>query len=86
MQISQILKERYSKPVEHKIEYSYQDLGIQLEEYFNNKRVWTMFHKVGYTEHLMRYAWKECARRNIKAINYFETIIRNKITVNTTEK
>ena len=81
MQIADILKERYSKPLEHKIEYSFQELGIELESYFKNKRIWSMFHKVGYSENVMRYALKECQRRQIANVNYFEKIIKNKLVV-----
>ena len=61
----------------HKIDYSYQELGIEIEDYFKTKRGWALFHKVGHTEALMRYALKECKTRGISNINYFITIINN---------
>lgn len=77
--IKEIILKRLEEKPKHKIEYSYQELGIELEEYFKSKRVWGMFHKVGYTEPLMRYAFKECKTRNINNVNYFEAIIKNKL-------
>lgn len=82
MTIEEILKAKYSnfQPSERKIEHSYQSLGLELEEYFGkSSRIWAMFTKVGYTEHLMRFAMKECVTRGVKNLNYFEAIIRNKL-------
>lgn len=83
MNIEEILKAKYSNftPSEKRIEYSYQELGIEIENYFGkSSRIWAMFHKKGYTEHLMRFALKECTNRSIKNLNYFEAIIRNKLS------
>lgn len=82
MTIEEILKTKYSnfQHSERKIEYSYQSLGLELEEYFGkSSRIWAMFTKVGYTEHLMRFSLKECMTRGVKNLNYFEAIIRNKL-------
>ncbi len=87
MNIEDILKAKYSnlKPSEQKIDYSFQELGIEIETYFGkSKRIWAMFHKVGYTESLMRYALKECQNRGVTNLNYFEAIIRNKLKQKTT--
>lgn len=71
---------KYQNINKRKIDHSFQELGIELEEYFGkSSRIWAMFYKKGYTEHLMRYAMKECKQREIKNLNYFEKIIKNKL-------
>lgn len=85
MNIEDILKAKYSnlEISKRRIEHSYQELGIEIENWFGkSSRIWAMFHKVGYTEHLMRYALKECTTRGVKNLNYFEKIIRNKLSPN----
>lgn len=63
-----------------KIDYSYQELGCELEEYFGKStRIWAMFHKVGYTEHIIRFAFKETKKKEIKNLNYMIAIIKNNI-------
>jgi len=82
MNIEDVLKAKYAnfKPSERRIDYSFQELGLEIEAYFGkSSRIWSMFHKVGYTEHLMRYALKECMTRGVKNLNYFEKIIKNKL-------
>ena len=79
--IEEILKKKFqSQEKTPKVEYEYQDLCLQLEEYFGKKKlIWALPHRVGYTNQLMRYSLKECQTRNIKNLNYFIAIINNKI-------
>ena len=62
------------------IEYEYQAICLDCEEYLGkSKRIWAIAHKSGVTNHLMRYALKECITRKKPFVNYFLTIINNKI-------
>jgi len=72
-----------------KIDYEYQALGLEMQEFFPRfvkntkgedvdqwKRIWTLFWKVGYTERKIRYAFKECVTRGKPSVSYLEAIIR----------
>lgn len=79
--IEAILKKKFEKkektPV---VEYEYQDICLQMEEFFGKKKlIWALPHRIGYTNHLMRYALKECITRKKNNLNYFIAIIENKI-------
>ena len=63
-----------------KVEYEYQALGVECEEYFGkDERIWMQFSRKGVTENLIRYALKECKTRNKPFVPYFLKIINNKI-------
>ena len=75
-----IIKERFSNVKElPKVEHEYQAICLELEEYFGKKKlIWSLPHRKGFTNPLMRYALKECKTRNKPFLNYFITIINNK--------
>jgi len=79
--IEEILKNKFQQvEVAPKVEYEYQDICLQMEEYFGKKKlIWALPHRVGYTNQLMRYALKECTTRKVNNLNYFIAIIKNKI-------
>ncbi len=63
-----------------KVEHEFQEICLELEEYFGKKKIiWSLPYRKGYTNHLMRYALKECKTRDKPFINYFIVIINNKI-------
>lgn len=63
-----------------KVEHEFQEICLELEEYFGKKKIiWSLPYRKGYTNHLMRYALKETRIRGIKNLGYFIKIINNKI-------
>lgn len=79
--IADILQKRAVKPLK-KVDYEYQALGLEMQEWFPKKDwkvVWAIFHRKGFTERLIRDAFLECKKRNVKGIGYLITIINNKI-------
>lgn len=86
--IEDLIKNIQTQP-KKRIDYSFQDLGLELQDWFpvkDKSRVWSIFYKVGYTEELIRYSFKECKKRNIKNINYMITIIKNKLSTSKINK
>lgn len=81
--IENLIKQRFEVPVHSKkIEYEYQALGLEMQEFFPIKdrpRLWMTFFTANFTERLIRDAFKECQIRNIKNINYLITIINNQL-------
>lgn len=63
-----------------KVEYEFQDICLQYQEYFgNNTTIWTLPYKKGCTESLMRYALKESKQRDKPFLNYAIKIINNQL-------
>lgn len=80
--IADILQKREVKPLK-KIDYEFQQLGLELQEWFPKKdwpRIWTMFYKKGFNERLIRDAFLECKKRKVKGIGYLIAIVNNKLT------
>ena len=65
---------KLKKPAKHKIDYSFQDLGIEMQSYFK-KIIWYLFHK--YDELKIRDAFKICKEKGIKKVNYLVGIIKH---------
>lgn len=66
-----------AKP-KHKISFSYQELGIEMETELKTKQVWPLFHNVKYTEGMIRQAFLDYKRGKVKNFRYFMAILRNK--------
>ena len=63
------------------IEYEFQEICLECEAYFGkSNRIWSIPHRVGVTNPLMRHALKECKTRNKPFLNYFIKIITNHVT------
>lgn len=79
--LEDILKTKIEKlPDLPKVDYEYQAICLEMEEQFGrSKLLWTLPHRVGYTNQLMRYALKECKTRKVDNLHYFIAIIKNKI-------
>lgn len=61
-----------------KVEYEYQSIILECEEYFGKHKVlWTLPYKVKCTESIIRDSLKIC-KQNKKDLKYFLGIIRNK--------
>lgn len=58
-----------------KVEYSYQELGIDMQQYFG-KNVWYLFHK--YKEQDIREAFAICQKKNIRKIPYLIGCIKHR--------
>jgi len=57
----------------HKIDYEYQEIGIEMSKYFKDN-IWWLFHKYSYPK--IRQAFKICQRDSIYTISYFIGIIK----------
>lgn len=63
-----------------KIDYEFQALGLEMQEFFLEKewpRIWMLFCNKGVTEQKVRHAFKECVRRDKKSVSYLVAIIKN---------
>jgi len=63
----------------HKITYSFQEIGIELEKEFKTKEVWSLFYRKKYTEQLIRQAFIDYQKCNVKNFKYFMGILNNKL-------
>ena len=68
-----LLKRRKPKKQKHKIDYRFQELGIEMQKYFK-KNIWFLFTK--YDELKLRDAFKICKKKGIKNIAYLLGIYR----------
>ena len=62
----------------HKIDYSFQELGITISQYFpknQHKWMWSMFYK--YSENQIRQAFKVCQEKKIYNIAYLKGVLKN---------
>jgi hypothetical protein len=60
-----------------KIEYGFQELGVEMQEYFKPKypsEVWALFYK--YPEGLIRDSFKRCKKRGNTNVRYLVGIIK----------
>ena len=57
----------------HKIEYSFQEIGVQMSQYFKGN-IWWIFHK--HPEWKIRDAFKVCKKAGIYKINYLLGILK----------
>jgi len=62
------------KKAEHKIDYSYQELGIELQEYFGVKWVWRFFYI--YPESKIREAFKITKERGMTKPSYMVGVMK----------
>ena len=70
------LFEKYQEPTKGpRIEYSFQDIGVQMEAYFKSKLIWVTFHNKNYTETMIRDAFIACQKRGIADIRYFYGVL-----------
>lgn len=58
------------------IRYSFQELGIEMEKFFGNKKCWPLFYKYGEEE--LRLAFGECKKYNKPFVPYLIKVIKNK--------
>jgi len=58
-----------------KIEYSFQEAGIELQQYFKVKWVWRLFYK--YKESNIREALRICKEKGVTNPNYLIGILKN---------
>jgi hypothetical protein len=78
--LESILKAKFANVQDQpKVEHEFQDICLQLEEYFGKKKViWSLPYRKGFTNNTMRDALKECKTRNKPFLAYFIKIILNK--------
>lgn len=75
MKLSEKLKNYKIKKSKAKINFSYQELGIELQKYFKTN-TWWIFSR--YEEWKIRDAFKICKEKGISSVNYLLGILRNK--------
>lgn len=73
--ISKLLKEK-TPPKETKVEYEFQEIGLELQKYFGMKNVFFVFYKPWGKVSNVRHALKVCKEKNIKAFPYFVGILK----------
>lgn len=68
----------FRTPAKEKIEFSFQDLGVEMMNHFgkqNRGRIWPLFVNKKYPEGKIRDAWIAYQKGNVKNINYFMGIL-----------
>ncbi len=60
---------------ESKFNYEFQELGVLLQPIYG-KRIWGLFHKVGYTEWKIKEAHRIATERGITSFGYLVGIIK----------
>lgn len=85
--LESLLKKRFENVKDlPKVDYEYQAICLELEEYFGKKKlIWSLPYRKGFTNHMMRYALKECQSRGKPFLGYFIKIITNKNANSTLE-
>lgn len=66
------------KKSDKKIDYSFQELGLEMQDYFGkNKKglIWSLFYK--FREDRIRDAFIFCQKKGIKDISYLVGILKN---------
>ncbi len=80
MQTIGTLLQTYQLPVEHKVEYEFQSLGIELQKVYG-KKVWPLFYRKDLNLNKLRDAFKIAQGRpeeeKRKSMAYFIAIARN---------
>ncbi len=67
----------FSLPIpKHRIEYEFQELGIEMEKEFG-KKIWPLFYEVKYTVPIIRRAWIAYQKQPIHSYKYFRGILKN---------
>lgn len=70
------LEQKVERNKDKRVEYSFQALGIEMEKFFGNKKVWPLFYK--FKEEDMRLAFEECKKYNKPYVPYLIKVIKNK--------
>ena len=57
----------------HKIDYEYQEIGVEMSKYFK-ENIWWIFHKYPYPD--IRQAFKVCREKGIYTIGYLREVLK----------
>ena len=66
---------RYTKDADSKIQYEYQELGLELNKWFGKNCFWVLY-KPEAELHKVRYALDVCKKKNTKKIGYLIGILK----------
>ena len=78
MDIKSLLKDKKFTKEEKRIDHSFQALGIEVQEYFNDKKLWWIFWK--FPEQDIFEALKACKSKGITNKRYLLGILYKKTT------
>uniref|UniRef100_A0A6H1ZQA3 Uncharacterized protein n=1 Tax=viral metagenome TaxID=1070528 RepID=A0A6H1ZQA3_9ZZZZ len=72
MELKDLLKQKNFQP-KHKVDYSFQDLGLEMQDYFKTN-IWWIFHR-NWGEEQIRDAFIACKRAKITKVSYLVGIL-----------